>query len=90
MANMNVKIKIMPTSVDVNLENIKDETKKLIESKEGEVINFEEEAIAFGLKAIIVLFQWPEESSLDEVEEELGKIENVNSIQITDMRREFG
>tara|TARA_Y100000310_G_scaffold284313_1_gene307017 strand:+ start:667 stop:936 length:270 start_codon:yes stop_codon:yes gene_type:complete len=87
MANMNVKIKIMPSSVETNLEEIKEKAEKSITNKEGKVLKFEEEPIAFGLKAIITFFLWPEEKGLDEIEEELGKIENVNSIQVIDMRR---
>jgi len=45
------------------------------------------EPIAFGLKAIIAFFEWPEESPLEELEEKIKSIENINSIQIIDMRK---
>ena len=85
-----VKIKLMPTSPEVNLEEIKEKAKILVEQKSGKNCKFEEEPIAFGLKAIIVFFAWPEELELEELEEELKKIENVNSVQVVDMRRAFG
>ena len=85
-----VKIKIMPSSPDVNLEEIKEKAKSIIEGKSGKNCKFEEEPIAFGLNAIIVLFAWPEEQELEELEKELNKIENVNSVQVVDMRRAFG
>ncbi|MBA7649247.1 hypothetical protein ES703_57042 [subsurface metagenome] len=82
-----VKIKIMPSSPNTDLEEIKEDAKALIEQKGGKNCKFEEEAIAFGLKAVISFFEWPEEQELEELEEMLGKIKNVNSIQVIDMRR---
>ena len=82
-----VKIKIMPTSPEVNLKEIEDKTKSIIEKEGGTNREYIEEPIAFGLKAIIAFFEWPEEKELEKVEEELKKIENVQSIQIIDMRK---
>ena len=85
-----VKIKIMPTSPEVNLEEIKNSAKTIIESNKGARTNFEEQPIAFGLKAVIAGFEIDEESPLEPIEENLKKIENVNSVQVIDMRRAFG
>jgi elongation factor 1-beta len=85
-----VKIKIMPISPDINLEEIKEKAKKSIEQKGGKNCNFEEELIAFGLKAVIAFFAWPEEKELENLEEELKKIKNVNSAQLIDIRRAIG
>lgn len=82
-----VKIKIMPSSPSIDLEEIKKDAKALIEQKEGKNCKFEEEAIAFGLKAIISFFEWPEEQELEELEEKLKEIKNISSIQVIDMRR---
>jgi translation elongation factor aEF-1 beta len=82
-----IKIKIMPSSPDTNLEEIKNKTKKIVETHGGINRTYEEEPIAFGLKAVIAFFQWPEEKNLEEIEEKIGKIENVNSVQIIDMRK---
>lgn len=87
MGSVNIKIKIMPSSVDADLKGIEKKAKKKIESKGGGGTRFEEEPVAFGLKAIIVMFVYPEEKSLDSLENELGKIENVSSVQVIDMRR---
>ena len=48
---------------------------------------FVQEPIAFGLKAVIVTFIFPEEKEMDTLEESLAKIRDVNSVQIIDMRR---
>jgi len=85
-----VKIKIMPTSPDVNLEEIKTKAKLILEKNKGKQINFAEEPIAFGLKAVIAGFSLDEEFPLDPIEEKFQKIKNVNSVQVVDMRRAFG
>jgi len=85
-----VKIKIMPSSPETDLKEIENKVRKLLEEKGAKNLKFEEEPIAFGLKAIIAFFAWNESLELEPVEEELEKIENVNSIQIIDMRRAFG
>ena len=87
---MIVKIKLMPSSPETNLEEIKENTKKLIESEGGKGVKFEEELIAFGLKAVIVFFLWDEEKELEPLENSLEKIENVNSVEMIDMRRAIG
>jgi elongation factor 1-beta len=85
-----VKIKLMPTSPDVNLEKIKTEMKAKIEKLGGKGCNLEEEPIAFGLKAVIAMFAWPEEKELEELEASLQTIEDVNSVQLIDIRRAIG
>jgi len=60
-----IKIKIMPTGLDVDLEKIKSTSKEKIEAEKGRVQNFEEQPIAFGLKALIVTLEWPEEKDTD-------------------------
>jgi translation elongation factor EF-1beta len=46
--------------------------------------------IAFGLKALIVLFGWPEEKEFEEFENSLMKIKGISSIKVIDMRRAIG
>lgn len=87
MGTTGIKIKIMPTSPDVDLEEIKNQAKALIEEKGGKNREYEEEPIAFGLKAIIAFFELSEDIESGEIEEALKKIENVNSVQVIDMRR---
>ena len=69
------------------IEEIKNKARKIIEEKGGKNREYEEEPIAFGLKAVIAFFEWPEEKGLEEVEDAFQKIENVNSVQIIDMRK---
>jgi len=85
-----VKIKLMPSSVEADLEKIKKEAQTLVEQSGGENCKFEVEPIAFGLKAIIMFFSWPEEKELESLEESIKEIEDINSVQIIDMRRAIG
>jgi len=85
-----VKIRIMPTSPEVDLEKLKKTARVIIERMGGKNCNFEEEPIAFGLRAIIAFFAWPEELELESLERFLNKIEEVSSVQTIDMRRAFG
>jgi len=86
-----IKSKIMPTSPEVDLEEIKINAKELIESKEGKNVLFEEEPVAFGLKAVIVTMALDEDTGDSEgINDALGQLENVSSSQIIDMRRAFG
>ena len=90
MGYVNVKIKLMPSSPETNLEEIKEKAKSVIEESKGSNVYFEEEPIAFGLKAVIIFFIWPEEEELEKLEGFLEKIENVSSEQVIDMRRAIG
>ncbi len=87
MGKISVKIKLMPLSPNTDLKKIKDEAKKTIENNSGTGCFFEEEPIAFGLKAVVVFFTHPEEKELDTLEQKLGKIKDVNSAQVIDIRR---
>ncbi len=90
MGIMAVKIKIMPKSPETNLTKIEEEVKKMLDRMGVKNSKFEVQPIAFGLKALIVLFGWPEEKEFSVVENNLVKIEGVNSIEVIDMRRAIG
>ena len=81
------KYKLMPTSPSVDLETIKEAAKKIVEEFGGENKEYTEEPIAFGLKAIIVFFFYPDDKETEELEEKFASIENVNSAQLIDMRK---
>lgn len=85
-----VQIKIMPVSPDTDLEKIKNKAYEIIEENKGTNTMFDEEPIAFGLKAIILSFDIDESNPLENIEQGLKKIENVNSVEVIDMRRAFG
>ena len=85
-----VIIKIMPKSVDSDLDNIKNQIKEKAESHGGQSITFEEKEIAFGRKAIILKMAFPEEKGTDLIENFISEIPDVSSVTIEDYRRAFG
>lgn len=85
-----VKIKLMPSSPDINLEEVEKKAGKILEEKEVKNPQFEKQPIAFGLNALIILFAWPEEKELEELENDLKKIEDVKSAEVIDIRRAIG
>ena len=90
MSVIAVKIKIMPDSPDANIDEIRANVEKVLKTQNVQNPNFEIQPIAFGLKALIIMFGWPEEKELEDLEEELKKISNVSSVQVTDIRRAIG
>lgn len=87
MGYAGVTIRTMPESPTVNLEDIKKEINKLVEKEEGKILDQKEELVAFGLKAIVTTFQWDEKKDSDKFNDQVSKIENVNSSQVIDVRR---
>ena len=85
-----LRIKLMPSSLEVNLEKVKEKAKTIVEEGKGRNCRFEEELIAFGLKALIVSFDIDEEQELEPIEEGLRNMKDINSAQVIDMRRAFG
>ncbi len=90
MATVVLIVRILPDSPDANLSNIKDSAKDALEKEGAKNISFEEKPIAFGLKAVMLKTDMPEERGTDKVEEILSKIEHVSSVTIEDYRRAFG
>ena len=85
-----IKIKIMPTSPSVDLEKIKQEAQSIVESKKGKNREYEEEPIAFGLKALISGFALDESKEIDPIQEKITALDNVKSAEVSDFRRAFG
>lgn len=85
-----VQFKILPTDLDVDLSVLTEECKKVITGMGGIISNVEENEIAFGLKALIISFAYPEEKEIDEVGNFLSEVDGVSSASMIDYRRAFG
>ena len=81
------KYKIMPTSPEVDLEKIENDAKQIVTEFGGTNRDYSIEPIAFGLKAVIVFFSYPDDKSTEELIEKFEKIENVSSAELIDMRK---
>ena len=93
MAQVIVSLRIMPDSPEADLKAITDAaTQKINEfSKDDGDKKIEEVPVAFGLKALQILFVMDEDiGSTDPLENDLATIEHVQSVQITDVRRAMG
>jgi len=90
MAIAAVKIRIMPESPQVDLALIEKEVRERVEALGEKVHSVEKEPIAFGLVALNVIVVWPEEKNQSILEDELRKIENVQSAEVIDFRRAVG
>lgn len=84
------KIKIMPKSVDTDLNKIKKKSELIISKEQGKNTKIEIEPIAFGLNALIVSFAREETLGSDNLLEKLRKISNVSSAEVIDFRRALG
>lgn len=91
MATAGIQFKIMPEGLDTDLEGLKVEIQKKIETfKSGVFKEAKEEPIAFGLKALIVTIALSEDEESDAVENALSEIEGVSSVELIDYRRVVG
>ena len=82
-----IKIKVMPTSPDVDLEKLKEDIKKLVEDEKGKNREYSEEPVAFGLKSVTAFFEWDESKDSEKIVAKIQNIEDVNSAQVVDVRR---
>jgi len=92
MADVIITLKIMPESPDVDLKKVQElALKKVIDFAEMENYKVEEEPMAFGLKALKILFVMDEaKGSPDPLEADINTIKGVNSVETTDVRRALG
>lgn len=91
MASVIVTLKIMPEAPNVNLSFIYEKAEKEISEFGGKIGKKEIEEIAFGLKALNLIFIMDEaKGSTEKLEERISKIKGVNSVQVTDVRRAIG
>jgi elongation factor 1-beta len=98
MASVIVTLRIMPAGPDKDLDKLKEDSKKLIFEFTGdvpeegkEIIRIEEEPIGFGIKALKIIFVYDEsKGGTDDLEEKIGQLEDVASVETIDVRRALG
>jgi elongation factor 1-beta len=95
MATVVITVKIMPESPEVNLDEVKEKVQAVIreftERDDPEDQKVEIELIAFGLKALKIIFAMDEtKGSPDVLERKMVEIEGVQSFEVTDVRRAIG
>lgn len=92
MGQIIITIKVMPKSPELDLNEIEKNTKEVIIKYVGEgEMRVSQEPLAFGLNSLNIIFVMDEaDNKLNEIEEEVAKIEGVNSIEVTDVRKAIG
>ena len=92
MATVIITLKIMPDSPEVSIGELEKRVKTKIQSFCGETqTKTEIIPIAFGLKSLNITFVMNEsKGSTDYLEEQISKLEEVNSVSVTDVRRAIG
>jgi elongation factor 1-beta len=91
MASVVITLRIMPESVETDLKGIEENAKIFVSEYGGEVGKVEEKPVAFGLKALEMIFVSNEDiGSTDKLESNIASIPGVNSVEVTDVRRAIG
>ncbi|MDD5086286.1 MAG: elongation factor 1-beta [Candidatus Nanoarchaeia archaeon] len=91
MASVVITLRIMPESVETDLKSIEEKVKTFVSTYGGEVGKIEEKPVAFGLKALEIIFVSNEDiGSTDKLESNIASIQGVNSVEVTDVRRAIG
>ena len=92
MARVIITFKVMPESLDVDLNGIKEILKNKIASFEGNILGeMTEEPVAFGLKSVVVKFAYDEaKGSTDDLEDKLTSEELIQSVDVLAVGRAMG
>lgn len=91
MAKVIISLKIMPSGIETNLDSVSEEANKLITAFGGKVGKTEKEPVAFGLNALKIMFIMDEQKgSTQSLEDDIAKLDGVNSVDVTDVRRTIG
>lgn len=86
MSDVAAILKVMPESPEVDLESLKQTIQDTVDSDVLERI--EEEPIGFGLVALNVTIVVDDgEGGTEPVEEALANIDDIQSVEVTDVRR---
>jgi elongation factor 1-beta len=87
MGEVAAKIKIMPSGMDVDLNDLKESLEKVIPLG-ARLHTFSEEPVAFGLKAIMAVVKVGDiEGGTEKVEEAFSKVKGVESVSVVELGR---
>ncbi|MDY6931205.1 MAG: elongation factor 1-beta [Halobacteriota archaeon] len=87
MGEVAAKIRVMPKGVETDLEALKSKLEASL-PKEVSLRGFDEEPIAFGLKAVIaVVIMGDSEGGTQSVEDAFSAVDDVESIQVVEVGR---
>lgn len=92
MASVVVTLRIMPNNPGTDLSKIEPEAKKeIVRFCSSKEFKTEIQPIAFGLKALNIFFVMDEsKGGTGALEQRISRIEGVESVEVTDVRRAVG
>ena len=92
MARVVVSLRIMPQSPEVNLSDLETKSKnEIVKFCNSGEFRVEIQPIAFGLKALMILFVMEESiGSTEKLEQKISQLDGVESVEVTDVRRAVG
>jgi len=92
MAQAIITLKIMPSSPDIDLDDMEVKIKRYIVQFAGEgEMKTEKQPIAFGLNALQIIFVMDEQiGSTEGLEKNIENMEGISSVEVTDVRRAIG
>jgi len=92
MASVVVTLRIMPNDTSIDLSNVESRAKKeIVDFCNSKEFKTSIEPIAFGLKALNIIFVMDEsKGSTEKLEEKIKLIKGVESVEVTDVRRAIG
>nr|A9A9R2.1 RecName: Full=Elongation factor 1-beta; Short=EF-1-beta; AltName: Full=aEF-1beta [Methanococcus maripaludis C6] len=86
MATVIAKVKVMPTSPEVEKEALKETLKELVEKNDAKCRGVSDEPLAFGLYTVFVMVEMEEkEGGMDPIEEAMNALENVESAEVVEL-----
>ena len=88
MGSIKVLYKVFPEDIVESFDDLKNKVEACL-PKSSAVEGYDEEPIAFGLKALLVQVKFPEDETgiVDQFETELEKIQGVSQVQTVMVRR---
>lgn len=87
MGEVAATIKIMPESVDTDLEELKTKLEAVLPDGTS-LYSSKIEPVAFGLKALILVVMVGDiEGGTEQVEDAFSKVEGVENVQVTELGR---
>ncbi len=91
MASIIITLKAVLEAPEVDAESAKEKIVNAIEEYGADIGRTEIEEVAYGIKAVRVMFIVDEEKgSTDALEEKIKGLEGVSSVEIIDVRRAIG
>ncbi len=91
MGEMIITYKVMPTSPEVDLDEIVESVDDILKNYDSEVTKTKKEPMAFGLNALMIYFIVDESvENTEDIEEKVSEMEKVQSVEVADMRRTVG